>query len=205
MRNLVILFLLIAACGGFLLFWISAPEVFIASSKSSATTDTSADSYMKNIDTLSFNEQGQKASRVQAARADHFNAVDRMDFLQPVMTAFNTDNGGSGGSGKKEGTTDTTKGKAPWHMKSAKGSIFENGSRAEFTGNVFAWQKNGKIDNQVHTEKLTVYPEKHTAETQVRVSIVSEQGKTTGVGMRADLNAKRFKLLSKVKGVHYAR
>jgi len=90
-------------------------------------------------------------------------------------------------------------------MTAKKGSLHNNGARAVFVGDVYAWQNTEtSIKNELRTDRLVLFPDKHIAETKSHVTITTPKGKTTGVGMWADLNSERFKLLSKVKGVHRA-
>ncbi len=188
MRNLLLTIMLLGATGVFLLFWLSPPEVFLKKTISDSEELPKADSYMLNIDKLDFDENGAKAYHLDATEARHFNRGNLLELDQPNMTVFNP-----------------SKGAHPWQMTAEKGSIYNNGARAVFIGDVYAWQNTeSNIKNELRTDRLVLFPEKHIAETESRVIITTPKGKTTGVGMWADLNSERFKLLSKVKGVHRA-
>ena len=67
-----------------------------------------------------------------------------------------------------------------------------------------AEQKADNIKNELRTDRLVLFPNKHVAETESLVTITTPRGKITGIGMQADLNSEQFKLLSNVKGVHHA-
>lgn len=192
MRNILVMAMLLASTGIFLLFWLSPPEVFLAKPKPDAEELPKADSYMNNIDTVNFDRDGDRAYTLNATEARHFNRGNRLELENPDMVSF-------GRTGKASEQA------PPWHVTARKGTIYNGGKRAVLSGDVYAWQaidKGGK--NEFLTSKLTIFPETNIAETNLPVTITTPQGKTTGTGMWADLNDEIFKLLSKVKGVHRA-
>ena len=69
-----------------------------------------------------------------------------------------------------------------------------------FLSHMFSFDNDTK--NELRTDKLILFPEERTAETDKKVTITTPKGNTVGVGMHADLNKELFKLLSRVKGVH---
>jgi len=189
MRSLLLTIMLLGATGTFLLFWLSPPEVFLKKPAGSSVEELpKADSYMLNIDKLDFDEQGAKAYHLDATEARHFKRSNLLELDQPSMVVFS--------QGKEP---------YPWQMTAKKGSLHNNGARAVFVGDVYAWQNTEtSIKNELRTDRLVLFPDKHIAETKSHVTITTPKGKTTGAGMWADLNSERFKLLSKVKGVHRA-
>ncbi|WP_461517404.1 LPS export ABC transporter periplasmic protein LptC [Porticoccus sp.] len=188
MRNILIMVMLVGSAGIFLLFWLSPPEVFLTKPAISEEELPKADSYMLNISMLNYNKEGKKSSSVLASEARHFNRGNRLEMENPNMVSY----------GKQPA-------EQPWHMSANKGNILKGGEKAIFTGSVYAWQQaTASNKKELHTNKLILYPDTHIAETTSPVTIITEQGKTTGTGMWADLNAEIFKLLANVKGVHRA-
>ena len=188
MRNLLLTIMLLGATGIFLLFWLSPPEAFLKKPVSDTEELPKADSYMLNIDKLDFDKEGAKAYHLEATEARHFKRRNRLELDQPSMTTFNQN--------------DTLH---PWQMTAKKGSIYNSGERAVFKGDVYAWQETeSNIKNELRTDSLVLFPNKHVAETESLVTITTPRGKITGIGMQADLNSEQFKLLSNVKGVHHA-
>jgi lipopolysaccharide export system protein LptC len=188
MRNMLLTMMLLGSTGIFLLFWLSPPEVFLKKPQSNTEELPKADSYMLNITKLDFSENGTKAFLIKATEARHFRRSNRLELDQPKLVSYSPQNSDK-----------------PWHMNAEKGTILKGGKRATFNGNVYAWQnlENSK-KNELRTEKLILFPDKHIAETDVKVTITTPRGETVGVGMWADLNNELFKLLSKVKGIHHA-
>lgn len=188
MRNMLLTIMLLGSTGIFLLFWLSPPEAFLKKPQSNIEELPKADSYMLNITKLDFSKDGAKAFLVESTEARHFRQSNRLELDQPKLVSYSPQNSDN-----------------PWHMNAEKGTIFKGGERATFNGSVYAWQnlKNNK-KNELRTEKLILFPDKHIAETDVKVTITTPRGETVGVGMWADLNNELFRLLSKVKGIHHA-
>lgn len=188
MRNMLLTIMLLISTGIFLLFWLSPPEVFLEKPVSTKEELPKADSYMLDIKKQDYGKTGAKIHSLEASEARHFRRGNRLELDRPDLITFNLN------------TTPQ-----PWHMKADKGTILKGGKKAVFKGNVYAWQNiNNKNKNELRTDRLVVFPDTHTAETESLVTITTPRGKTTGVGMQADLKNEQFKLLSKVKGVHRA-
>ncbi len=188
MRNMLLTIMLLISTGIFLLFWLSPPEVFLEKPVSTKDALPKADSYMLKIKKQDYGKTGTKIHSLEASEARHFRRGNRLELDQPDLVTFNLNTAPQ-----------------PWHMKADKGTILKGGEKAVFKGNVYAWQyTSNKNKNELRTDRLVVFPDKHTAETESPVTITTPRGKTTGVGMQADLKNEQFKLLSKVKGVHRA-
>jgi len=189
MRNLLLTIMLLGAVSVFLLFWLSPPEAFLQ--KAAGNSDQGdelpkADSYMLNISKIDYGKDGAKAFSLKSIEARHFQQGNRLELEKPKLISYNQ--------------KDT---EHPWHMNSEKGTVLKGGERAIFTGNVYAWQNlDNDKKNELRTDKLILFPEERTAETDKKVTITTPRGNTVGVGMHADLNKELFKLLSRVKGVH---
>ena len=192
MRNFLLTIMLLGSVSVFLLFWLSPPEVFLKKTSSDTNELPNADSYMLNISKLDFDNHGTKTFSLAATEARHFKRTNRLELEQPKLISYSSQTGQQHSD-------------QPWHMNAKTGTVLQDGEQAIFNGDVYAWQNldNGK-KNELRTDKLILFPEKRTAETDKKVTIKTPQGKTVGVGMQADLNKELFKLLSRVKGVHHA-
>lgn len=180
--------MLLSSVSVFLLFWLSPPEAFLKKPSSDTSELPKADSYMLNISKLDFDNSGAKTFSLEATEARHFKRTNHTELEQPSLVSYSQQHSDQ-----------------PWHMNAKTGTVLKGGEQAIFNGDVYAWQNldNGK-KNELRTNKLILFPEKRTAETDKKVTIKTPKGKTVGVGMQADLNKELFKLLSRVKGVHYA-
>jgi len=192
MRNFLLTIMLLGSVSVFLLFWLSPPEAFLKKPRSNTSELPKADGYMLNISKLDFDHDGAKTFSVEATEAHHFKRDSRLELKQPKLVSYSP-------------KTNQQHAHQPWHMKAKTGTVLKGGEQAIFNGDVYAWQNldNGK-KNELRTDKLILFPEERTAKTDKKVTIKTPKGKTVGVGMQADLNKELFKLLSRVKGVHYA-
>jgi len=189
MRNLLLTIMLLGAVSVFLLFWLSPPEAFLQKPNDNIGDGEAlpkADSYMLNISKIDYAKDGTKAFSLKSIEAHHFKRGNRLVLEKPKLISYN----------QKDA-------KHPWHMNAKKGTVLKGGERAIFTGDVYAWQNlDNDAKNELRTDKLILFPEERTAETDKKVTITTPKGNTVGVGMHADLNKELFKLLSRVKGIH---
>ena len=94
----------------------------------------------------------------------------------------------------------------PWQVASRNGEVFQGGEKVLLTGDVYAWQNtNFNARNELRSQQLVLFPDKHVAESKKHVLITTPDGQTAGTGMWANLQQERFKLLKKVKGIHRAK
>jgi LPS export ABC transporter protein LptC len=143
--------------GVFLSFWLSPPEVFLKKPVSDTEELPKADSYMLNIHKVDYGTKGAKAYSLKATEARHFKRNNRLELDRPQLVSYNQDNA-----------------EPPWHMTSKKGTAYNGDERVVLKGDVYAWQqleKNAK--NELHTEKLILFPNKYTAETDLEVTIIT--------------------------------
>ena len=92
-----------------------------------------------------------------------------------------------------------------WEMRAQTGWVSADNSEVRLRGNVIANSPPGaKQPADMKTEELDVFPEKNIATSKVAVSITGTGSTMTGVGMEADLDQNRIKLLSNVRST-YAR
>ncbi|MBP6597688.1 MAG: LPS export ABC transporter periplasmic protein LptC [Arenimonas sp.] len=61
------------------------------------------------------------------------------------------------------------------------------------------------ISTRFETERLTVFPDLHEASSELRVTVTQGDSILSGTGLRADMQARRFQLLSDVKGRYAPR
>jgi lipopolysaccharide export system protein LptC len=61
------------------------------------------------------------------------------------------------------------------------------------------------ISTRLETERLTVFPDRNEATSERRVTVTQGDSILSGTGLRADMQAKRFQLLSDVKGRYAPR
>lgn len=85
-----------------------------------------------------------------------------------------------------------------WQVRSDSGWVAADNSQVRLRGNVLATSPPTDTPTTMKTEQLNVYPDKHLADSAVLVAVTQPGITMRGTGMRADLAAKRFRLLSNV-------
>jgi lipopolysaccharide export system protein LptC len=137
------------------------------------------DLYMLNASFNQFDEQGNLHHTLNAARFTHFPLTDLTTMKQPSL--------------ELESQWPTR----PWKITADEGRILpESKYREEIVelwDNVLAAKSrgDGKFIH-IQTNSLTVYPERAYAETDQKVYIDNESGRTTAAGMKAFLDTGRF-------------
>ncbi|MCB1668798.1 MAG: LPS export ABC transporter periplasmic protein LptC [Pseudomonadales bacterium] len=190
MRRLIFTAALLISCGVFLLLWDSPPEKFL----SPITTKTpdklpEADGYMLDTDTKKYNQEGLLNYTLKTSETRYFKRRDRFEMDTPEMVVFDIKNP-----------------LRPWQVASRNGEVFQGGEKVLLTGDVYAWQNtNFNARNELRSQQLVLFPDKHVAESKKHVLITTPDGQTAGTGMWANLQQERFKLLKKVKGIHRAK
>lgn len=92
---------------------------------------------------------------------------------------------------------------APWLVAAKKGTIQNTKDTIVLEDDVTIRSQNiNEKEVMLTTDQLYIYPEARKAETGSPVTIRSESGIIRAVGMQADIDAKKIKLLSNVRGEH---
>ena len=141
------------------------------------------DLYMLNATIEQFDGKGSLQHRIDANRLTHFPLTDLTTMMSPTIALAQT------------------RDREPWNITAQEGRIIPRSEYreeiVELWNNVLAARsgRQGRFIN-IQTESLTIYPERDYLETDARVSIESETGRTTAAGMNAFLDAGRFMFFS---------
>lgn len=187
MKNLLMLIAVLAVSALFLIFWDSPPEMF-GTRKTRIESLPTADSYMRSTVTSHFNTEGVEAYTLRAETGLYYSAADRFELENPNLLARH----------EREETS-------PWHVTANEAHTEDNGQRVVLSGDVHAWQDSQTGQNTFTTGTLHFLPEDNRAETDDQVTLAYPGGQTTGIGMRADFNARTYHILKQVQGTHHAR
>ncbi len=142
------------------------------------------DLYMRNAAITQFTKEGERQHQIQAELFTHFPLTDITTLKEPDMTLYSTED---------EAT--------PWDIVANHGRLLPNvGFRDEIIelwDDVLAIQTDldGNFVN-IRTESLTVHPETDYAETDQRVTIDDNSGRTTAAGMKAYFEEGKFLFFS---------
>ena len=156
--------------------------------EATATTEANPndpDLYMRNATITQFTPSGTRQHLIQAELFTHFPLTDITTLRSPDMTLF-----------------PTAKKANPWDIVAEHGRLLPNaGFREEIIElweDVLAVQTDldGNFIN-IRTESLTVHPDTDYAETDQRVTIDDNSGRTTAAGMKAYFEEGKFLFFSR--------
>lgn len=179
--TLVVLVVVLVLAAG---YWNLRPSSF-TSQTIQATQQP--DFFMDNPRIRQLNEHGQPAYDLNSERATHQVGRDVTELNEPRLQYYREGDG------------------QPWDLQARYGEVTANGDRVELTENVIIEQQLGtQATRRLSTAALSVFPERHYAETDQSVKIETG-GVTTATGMKAYFNDGRIELLSNVRGEHESR
>lgn len=143
------------------------------------------DLYMRNATITQFTNTGVRQHKITANLFTHFPLTDITTLRAPDMTLYATDEGAN-----------------PWDIVAKHGRLLPNvGFREEIVelwDEVLAIQTDldGNFIN-IRTDSLTVHPETDYAETDQKVIIDDNSGRTTAAGMKAYFEEGKFLFFSR--------
>lgn len=184
MRNILVAALTVAALLGFLVFWDSAPTLFLRGIQTRPPTLPTADSYMTSTLTRKFDAAGALAYTLTTVRAESFDTDGIAVLDQPRILA----------NARKPG-------EPPWHLKAATGVLHNADRRVVLRTDVRVWQDADKGTSELKTEELAYLIDTRHVQSDLPVELISPQAHSTAVGLSADLEPKVYKLLSRVHSV----
>ncbi len=138
------------------------------------------DLYMLNADITQFTETGARQHKITAERLTHFPLTDITTMKTPNMTLFSTQEG-----------------QFPWDIAAMNGRLLPKVQVREEIVELWEQVLAIQIDDEgnfinILTDSLTVYPEKDYVETDQKVTIDDNSGRTIASGMKAYLEEGRF-------------
>ena len=179
--TLVVLVVVLVLAAG---YWNIRPSSF---TPQTIQTPQQPDFFMDNPRIRQLNEHGQPAYDLNSERATHQVDRDVTELDEPRLQYYREDEG------------------QPWELQARYGEITANGDRVELSENVIIEQQlDPQTTRRLSTAALSVFPERHYAETDHSVRIEAG-GITTATGMKAYFNDGRIELLSNVRGEHESR
>ena len=185
MKNILVAALTVAALLGFLVFWDSAPTLFLRGMQKAPPTLPTADSYMRATLSEKFDTAGALAYTLTADNAESFNADDTVVLTQPRLLANSDRPGGT-----------------PWHLKATTGVLHNTDRRVVMRDDVRVWQDAAQGTSELRTSELVYFPDTRHLQSDREVKLISATTTTTGVGLKADLEHKTYQLQSRVRSVH---
>ena len=147
------------------------------------TSTTGPDAFVKGMDLMVMNEQGQLAYRLMAPRMTHYPSDERFLLDNPDIQIVR-DNGET------------------WFIKSERGETTQDADIIWLLGAVDIKRPQTASSSAVHivTSDLQVRPEQELAETEQAATITADQLRVEGIGIKADFRNETMELRSSVRG-----
>ncbi|MCL7461480.1 LPS export ABC transporter periplasmic protein LptC [Pseudomonas sp. NW5] len=172
---------LLAAIG----YWNIRPESFMASAPLEEAE--TIDFYAEKARSIQFQADGSLDYRLTAERLEHVQATDLTRISAPALLLHR---------GREQ----------PWQVRSQRGEVLPGGDQVELIEQVQVERTDARGRQiRLHTERLSVFPEREFASTAAAVRIEAANGVTTATGLEAYFKDGRMRLLSNVRGQHEIR
>jgi lipopolysaccharide export system protein LptC len=141
------------------------------------------DAYMEEVTAVVLDKEGNPKIKIETPKMIHFIKDDTTRLLSPHLTLYR----------------DTPE---PWYITSHYASASQGIESVNFWEEVqvqHAADQNSPTTT-IKTATLTVYPNKHTAETNDLITMIQPNLTVNAIGMFADMNTGDIKLLSQARG-----
>jgi lipopolysaccharide export system protein LptC len=143
-----------------------------------------ADYTMSDFTMTTMDLDGATQYRLTSAQLIHYEGATTAQFEQPDVTIYG-------------------EGRPVWHIVSDQGELTVTGDEVHLLGNVTISKINEDAAQPpvtIITRNLLLYPDQELARTDEGVEIKQASGTLWGTGMRANLAAQQFELLTDVRG-----
>jgi lipopolysaccharide export system protein LptC len=141
------------------------------------------DAFMEDVVSVIMDKEGNPKIKIETPKMVHFLKDDTTRLVSPYLTLY-------------RGTPE------PWYIKSRYAKASDGIETVDFWENV---QIDHSADEHsptttIKTKTLTLYPNKHTAETADLITMIQPNLVVNATGMFADMNTGDIKLLSQARG-----
>ena len=188
-RQSLVLLTLLAIISWFLIIWDSPPESFLPQDKSKTTASERVESYMTNVTSRRFSENGDELFLLTSTRMELFSGNSALRLSQPKFVSV-TDEASKGG--KKVSFA------ADWGLLSNDGTMFTlNGdARAFITGS--------KTQSELVSDQLNYDSRNLLIISKKAFTLMTPNSSLSGVGLKANLVNEIFTVTEKLKADHNA-
>lgn len=146
-------------------------------------TKVEPDAFMEDITTVIMDKQGKPSMKIATPKMVHYNENDTTQLISPQLTLYRQS-------------------PSPWFVTSKFAKATQGIDNVDFWENVVIHHV-ADINNPatiIKTSKLTVHPNKKTAETTEQITMEQPGITVSAKGMFADMNTGDIKLLSQARG-----
>jgi LPS export ABC transporter protein LptC len=183
-KQFIFMVCLIAITGSFLLLWESPPESFSRPDTSKIEELPSADSYMSNIKSLVFSNDGNQQYLLEASKISIYSRLSKVKLSEPTFIAYqNNDN-------------------SHFFVKADRGDLSKITKIFEFNGDVNAKWENVKGKTDLNADSLSYSLNEESATASGGVKVTTHNTQITGDSLSVNFPNQLLKIESRVRGSH---
>lgn len=183
-KQYIFMVCLIAITGSFLLLWESPPESFSRPDTSKIEELPSADSYMSNIKSFVFSNDGNQQYLLEASKISIYNRLSKVNLSEPTFIAYQNNNNSN------------------FLVKADRGNLSKITQIFEFNGDVNANWENVEGKTDLNAGSLSYSLKEESATASGGVQLTTHNSQITGDSLSANFTNKLIKIESRVRGAH---
>lgn len=155
--------------------------------KKTTKNPTEPDFFIIQTSSQSYDKQGLLNTSISSPELEHYPINDRTHLKEPVIKLY-----------KKQQQT--------WQITANSGIVHQGGEQVNLKENVIirSGDANGVHEYLLTTNALKILPDKKLIENNRPVKLITPQGSTTAIGLKADLNKEHLLLKKRVRGLYHA-
>ena len=175
---------LVVVTGSFLLLWESPPESFSRSDSSMIEELPSADSYMSNIKSFVFSNDGTQQYLLKASELSIFSSLSELKLIEPVLIAYQNDT------------------KTQFMVAAKSGFLSKNTQIFTFNDDVTANWETDRGGTNLRAASLSYALKDDSAKAVGEVQLSTQNTKMTGDTLTADFDGESLIIESRVRGTY---
>jgi LPS export ABC transporter protein LptC len=179
LRPLVLLLLFLVLIASVIRFETQRREEF--RQKSSATE--APEFFLEQSLTTNYTADGKIDYQMNSDYLEYYKFRDTANINQAYFIFYNKD-------------------RLPWHSRSDKAVVFNNGEDIQLSGNVKVWQPDRQME--IITESILLSDSRSFAETSDVIHLKSPSGNLKSKGMKADFNTEKLQFFADVSSEYHS-
>lgn len=183
-KQFIFMVCLIAITGSFLLLWESPPESFSRPDTSKIEELPSADSYMSNIKSLVFSNDGNQQYLLKASKISIYSLFSKVKLSEPTFIAYQNNIN------------------SHFLVKADRGNLSKITQFIEFSGDVNANWVNAESKIALSADSLSYSLKEESAIANGGVQVTTHNTHISGDSFSADFTNQSIKIESRVRGTH---
>ena len=184
-RNILVLGVALVLLFGFL--WSYTDTSITPPLTQVSKNSKEADFFIHNTSSKNFNQQGELTSSLSTPKLEHYPFNNATQLQSPEIKLYQNN-------------------QQTWQINANSGIVRNNVEVIELNNQVIIHSGNNPSNSDyiLTTEALTITPEKKLLENSKAFTLMTPEGKTTAIGLKANLNTEYLLLKKRVQGHYHA-